>query len=208
MVSLNMTAQTSNTGVLNLSNGSETLGVDDANDAGVNVIHHIVVMGVSGSGKTALAGELTKLLGWPYGEADDFHPQANRDKMASGHPLTDEDRWPWLRALRDWMSAQADAGRSTIVTCSALKRSYREVLRQAAGKVMFVELDADEETLRTRMASREHFMPVSLLASQERTLEPLAADEPGIRIVSNEDPEILAKNVLTRLSIPLVRVVH
>lgn len=166
-------------------------------------IRHIVVMGVSGTGKTTLAQELVRQLGWPYAEADDFHPQANIEKMASGHPLTDEDRWPWLRSLRDWMSRQAAQGHSTIVTCSALKRAYRDVLREAVGQVFFVELDADERTLTQRMAQRvsqhEHFMPVSLLRSQMNTLEPLRSDEPGIRIEANKPVETIGSMVLDQI---------
>ncbi|MDF7664385.1 gluconokinase [Bifidobacterium sp. ESL0763] len=159
----------------------------------------IVVMGVCGTGKTTLAVQLAKRLGWPYAEADDFHPQANIDKMASGQPLNDDDRWPWLRALRDWIGEQAATGHSTLVTCSALKRAYRDVLRQARARVCFVELDLDEEDLRERMAQRDHFMPVSLLRSQLDTLEPLDADEDGFRLLSNASPEELADIVLKRL---------
>lgn len=162
---------------------------------------HVVVMGVAGCGKTTLAQYLQQLLTWPYAEADDFHPAANIAKMAAGHPLTDEDRWPWLRSLEKWMSEQADNGLSTIVTCSALKRSYRDILRQAHGDVIFVELDAKVETLRQRMTQREHFMPVSLLHSQVATLEPLGADEDGFRLDSEASPQELAATVIERLGL-------
>lgn len=102
---------------------------------------HLIISGVSGCGKTSVAQELHKILGWPYAEADDFHSPANKEKMAEGHPLTDEDRWPWLRSLRDWMSAQAAEGHSTIVTCSALKKVYRDVLREATGNIFFCAVD-------------------------------------------------------------------
>jgi carbohydrate kinase (thermoresistant glucokinase family) len=90
-------------------------------------------MGVSASGKTTVAERLAAITGFPYAEADDFHPAANKEKMASGNPLNDDDRWPWLRSLADWMKGHAEAGDSSIVTCSALKRSYRDVLREADG---------------------------------------------------------------------------
>ncbi len=166
-----------------------------------NDVNHIVVMGVSGSGKTTVAAQLAKYLDWPYAEADDFHPQSNIDKMASGIPLNDDDRWPWLESLRDWMTAQARENKSTIVTCSALKRVYRDILRSADGCVHFVELDADEETLVERMSEREHFMPVSLLRSQEETLEPLEGDEEGFRIVNNAPVDALVEAILSRLKL-------
>ena len=121
-------------------------------------------MGVSGCGKTTAALNLHNALGWPVAEADDFHPEANIDKMSRGIALTDEDRWPWLESMRDWMSDRAADGVRTIVTCSALKRSYRDLLSGARGRVFFIHLLAQPEELQERMAHREgHFMPPSLL---------------------------------------------
>ena len=157
-------------------------GVGRESDGVVDVTH-VVLMGVASSGKTTLALELRRRLGWPYAEADDFHPRANIDKMSAGTPLTDEDRWPWLAAIRDWLTQEARAGRSTIVTCSALRLAYRDVLREAEGRVRFVHLAADAALLQERMAHRSgHFMPPALLPSQLATLEPLRDGEDGITI--------------------------
>nr|WP_238385089.1 gluconokinase [Nesterenkonia muleiensis] len=147
-------------------------------------------MGVSGTGKTTLAEALSQQLGPPYAEADEFHPPENIAKMSAGTSLTDEDRWPWLGALRDWMSSRAEAG--SIITCSALKRSYRDLLRTADGEVLFLHVDVDRPRLEDRLAHRSgHFMPPSLLDSQLAALEPLQPDEPGIRIINDSTPEEL-----------------
>ncbi|WP_297008671.1 gluconokinase [uncultured Corynebacterium sp.] len=162
---------------------------------------HLVIMGVSASGKTTLAERLAATTGFPYAEADDFHPAANKEKMASGHALNDDDRWPWLRSLADWMVGHANNGDSSIVTCSALKHSYRDVLRAAdgvhGGRVLFVELQAPAPVLLERLNSRTgHFMPASLLDSQLDTLEPLTDDENGLTLDATADPEGLAAEVL------------
>lgn len=162
-----------------------------------NPATHLIVMGVSGSGKTTIAQALESKLGYTYAEADEFHPQSNIDKMSQGIPLTDEDRWPWLRSIRDWMSAEAEAGRSTVVTCSALKRSYRDLLREAEGTVFFIHLDGSEDLLRERMQHRSgHFMPASLLPSQLATLQPLESDEPGLKISVEKTPDEIVSEVL------------
>ena len=148
----------------------------------------LVVMGPAGVGKTTTAAGLAEMLAWPYAEADEFHPAANIAKMESGTPLDDADRAPWLASIRDWISAEAHAGRSTVVTCSALKRSYRDLLREADARVRFVCLTATPDLVGRRMATRQgHFMPVSLLKSQFDTLEPLQVDEDGI-VVSVDLP--------------------
>jgi gluconokinase len=147
---------------------------------------HLVLMGISGSGKTTLAERLAERLGRPYAEADEFHPAANIAKMSSGIPLTDEDRWPWLESIRDWMDAEEHRA-GTIVTCSALKRSYRDLLRQASGRVVFLHVVSAPEVITDRMEHREgHFMPASLVPSQLATLEELDADEDGA-VVENSD---------------------
>lgn len=147
----------------------------------------IVVMGVSGSGKTSIGEGLAARLGMPLLEGDQFHPKANIDKMSSGTPLNDDDRWPWLDAIA---AAMRDAPDGAIVTCSALRRVYRDRLRARAGRqVLFVFLDGSKETIAARLADRKgHFMPPSLLASQFATLEPPGADESGIVRVSIAPP--------------------
>jgi carbohydrate kinase (thermoresistant glucokinase family) len=144
---------------------------------------HLVVMGVAGTGKSTIARALAERLGWPFGEGDDLHPAANVAKMAAGIPLDDADRWPWLDAIAAWTADQAAAGNSTIVTCSALRRTYRDRLRAAAPDTVFVHLVGSPALLAERMtARRDHFMPTSLLQSQLETLEPLEADEPGFTV--------------------------
>ena len=163
-------------------------------------VEHLVLMGVAGCGKTTAADDLHRALGLPVAEADEFHPAANVAKMSRGVPLTDEDRWPWLEALRDWMSARAAEGVGTIVTCSALKRSYRDLLASAAGRVFFIHLVARTDELRERMTHREgHFMPSSLLPSQLADLEPLADDEDGVTVVSRATPEQTLDAILAAL---------
>lgn len=154
----------------------------------------IVVMGVSGSGKTTVGTALAEELGVDYAEADSFHPKENIDKMTSGRPLTDTDRRPWLRSIARWIREHAEAG--GVVTCSALKRDYRDVLR-TGGEVWFLHLHGDRELLASRMRTRSgHFMPVSLLESQLADLEPLTADEHGLTVDVAAAPESILNRVL------------
>lgn len=163
----------------------------------------LVVMGVSGAGKTTVARELAERLGWPMAEGDEFHPESNIAKMESGTPLTDDDRGPWLRSLRDWISERAGDGQSTVVTCSALKRSYRDILSGAAARVRFVHLSGSREVIGGRIAARSgHFMPPSLLDSQFGDLEPLQSDEDGATVDVAATPEQIAQTVLNRLELP------
>lgn len=144
---------------------------------------HLVVMGVAGSGKSTVAAVLRDRLGWAAAEGDDFHPAANVAKMSSGTPLTDDDRWPWLDLIAGWTAERDAAGESTIVTCSALRRVYRDRLRTAPGRTVFLHLAGSRDLLAGRMTQRtDHFMPSSLLPSQLEALEPLAADEKGFSI--------------------------
>jgi gluconokinase len=159
-------------------------------------------MGVAGSGKTTVAALLAERLGWPTAEADEFHPAANVAKMAAGTPLTDDDRWPWLRAIATWIGEQDDAGRSSIVTCSALKRAYRDVLAAAPGRVRFVHLAGDASLIAERMGHRTgHFMPTALLPSQFATLEPLEPDEDGVTVTVDAPPATVADEVLRALDL-------
>ncbi|GAA2438296.1 gluconokinase [Streptomyces macrosporus] len=147
-----------------------------------------MVMGVSGSGKTTVGTALAERLGVPYAEADDFHPPENVAKMASGVPLTDEDRRPWLDAIAGWLEDRGEGG--GVVTCSALRRRYRDRLRRAAPELFFVHLDGSPELIAGRMAARKgHFMPPALLRSQIETLEPLEPDERGAVVPIDGTPE-------------------
>ncbi len=151
--------------------------------AGVAATTTLVLMGVSGSGKSAVAGELARTLGWPYLDADDLHPAANAAKMAAGHPLDDADRAPWLRAVAVWIGEREAAGEDALVACSALRRRYRDVLCGGHPSVLFAHLAPEPAVLAQRLAGRHgHFMPPALLGSQLEVLEELDADEPGLRL--------------------------
>lgn len=162
----------------------------------------VVLMGVSGCGKSTIMAHLVARLGWPAAEADTFHSAANVAKMASGRPLTDEDRWPWLRALATWIGEREAAGEHGVMTCSALKRAYRDRLRLGHPSVTFVHLTVAATVLERRMARRRgHYMPPSLLASQLAALEPLGADEPGFAVSGELPPERVAEAIEARLMI-------
>jgi gluconokinase len=149
---------------------------------------HVIVMGVSGSGKTSVSTVLAEQLGFAMIEADDYHPEANVDKMAAGIPLTDADRAPWLEDLAQLIAGYHDRGEGTVLACSALRRRYRDVLRSRVppAESFMILLEVDPDTLRERMARRKgHYMPVSLLESQLATLEPLGTDERGATVDAN-----------------------
>lgn len=138
-------------------------------------------MGVSGSGKSVVGAALAQRLRVPFADADDFHPQANIDKMHAGHPLDDHDRHPWLERLGEWLHAHHTTG--GVMGCSALKRKYRDQLRHHEPRIEFLHLSGSRDVIAERQASRPgHFMPSSLLTSQFETLEPLEPDEHGVVI--------------------------
>jgi gluconokinase len=147
---------------------------------------HVVVMGVSATGKTTVAAGVAEELDCEFIEGDVLHPPANIEKMTQGVPLTDEDRWPWLEAIGAWISQKESRGESAVVTCSALRRVYRDLLREGRPHVRFLHVTAAADVIRDRMEHRPgHYMPPSLLPSQLATLEPLQADEPGV-VITNE----------------------
>ena len=160
----------------------------------------VVVMGVSGSGKTTVAQQLARRLGWEFAEGDDHHPAANVEKMRAGIPLDDADREPWLRALAGWIAAHEQAGSSCVLTCSALKRSYRDLLREGNGSVFFAYVAVPEAVLLERVTARTgHYMPPSLLGSQLAALEPLQDDEPGITVPGTGEPGDVVDAVVAAL---------
>jgi gluconokinase len=154
-------------------------------------------MGVAGAGKTTVMAALVERLGWISAEGDEFHSPENVSRMRSGVPLTDDDRRPWLEALAAWIgereAADGGAGENAIVTCSALRRSYRDLLRDGHPSVRFVHLVAPAAILDSRLRQRQgHYMPPGLLASQIETLEPLEADEPGTVVATDVGlPEVV-----------------
>jgi gluconokinase len=133
----------------------------------------LIVMGVSGSGKSTIADKLAERLRWSYEDGDKFHPASNVAKMSAGHPLTDEDRWPWLQAIADEIDRVCRAGQRAVIACSALKRAYRDILVHGRSDVRIIYLKGTQELIARRLATRKnHFMPPGLLDSQFRTLEP------------------------------------
>lgn len=154
----------------------------------------LVVMGVSGSGKTSVAEGLRDILGWPFQEGDQLHTPENVAKMAAGTPLTDEDRGPWLDRCAAWLRERLAAGSGGLLTCSALRRVYRERLGEGTPGLVFVYLDVSEQVLRERLDHRRgHYMPPSLLPSQLQTLEVPGPGEPALSVpVERTVPETVA----------------
>jgi gluconokinase len=162
----------------------------------------LVIMGVSGVGKSTIAALLAERLGWTFEEGDSLHPTANVEKMAAGIPLTDDDRWPWLAKIADWIDGRLDTGENGIITCSALKRSYRNVVNRRGSGVEFIYLALDRADLEERVEHREgHFMPPSLLDSQLAALETPTATEPAIQVDAGPDSRLVVDRILRDLGL-------
>jgi len=160
----------------------------------------LVLMGVSGSGKTTIGRLLAARLGWQYADADDFHSAANVAKMAAGHPLTDDDRWPWLQSIGAWIDARIAKREPGVVTCSALKRKYRDLLRRP--EVQIIYLHGSIDAIAQRLAARhDHFFKADLLASQFADLEVPSADEHAITVPSGGDPSEVVDSIIAAVGV-------
>lgn len=160
----------------------------------------LIVMGVSGAGKSTVGEALAARLGWRYEDGDAFHPESNVAKMHAGHPLTDEDRWPWLRAIAAEIDRVCQSGGHVVIACSALRRAYRDVLAHGRRDVRLVYLDGAEPLIEDRLSHRKgHFMPPGLLASQFATLEPPGADEHAVRVSIDAPVAGIVDDVLNQL---------
>lgn len=160
----------------------------------------LVVMGVSGSGKTTIAALLAGQLGWEFEDADDFHPPANVAKMHGGTPLTDEDRWPWLHAIAAWIDATRSTGRHGVLACSALKRAYRDILVGDRPDVRLVYLQGSKALIAARQAARlNHYMPASLVDSQFAVLEEPGPDEHPLIASVEPRPQEIVRGIVAQL---------
>jgi len=162
----------------------------------------LVVMGVSGSGKSTIADRLAARLGWTFEDGDKFHPAGNVAKMSAGHPLTDEDRWPWLRAIADEIDRVCKAGRHAVIACSALKRAYRDILVHGRGDVRIIYLKGTQELIASRLGLRKgHFMPSGLLESQFKTLEPPSESENPVTVSIDASVEAILDDIVSQLGL-------
>jgi len=162
----------------------------------------LVVMGVSGSGKSTIADRLAARLSWSYEDGDRFHPASNVAKMSAGHPLTDEDRWPWLQAIADEIDRVCKAGEHAVIACSALKRAYRTILVHGRSDVRIVFLKGTQPLIAQRLAERkDHFMPPGLLDSQFKTLEPPEAGENPITVSIDASVESIVDDIVRQLGL-------
>ena len=160
----------------------------------------LIVMGVSGSGKSTIAERLAQRLNWTFEDGDRFHPASNVAKMSAGHPLTDEDRWPWLQAIADEIDRICALGQHAVIACSALKRAYRDVLVHGRGDVRMVFLNGTQQLIANRLARRKgHFMPPGLLASQFKTLEPPGIDENSVTVSIEPSVDAIVDDIMRQL---------
>jgi gluconokinase len=160
----------------------------------------LIVMGVAGSGKSTIAEALAARLGWTYEDADRFHPASNVAKMSAGHPLTDDDRWPWLQAIAAEIGRMCQTGGHLVVACSALKRAYRNVLLAGRDDVCIVFLDGSRTLIAQRLSARKgHFMPPGLLDSQFKTLQPPGSDEHPINVSIDAPVEAIVDAIVSQL---------
>jgi len=162
----------------------------------------LVVMGVSGSGKSTIADKLAERAGWKYEDGDRFHPPSNVAKMSAGHPLTDEDRWPWLQAIAAEIDRACGAGEHAVIACSALKRAYRDILVHGRNDVRIIYLDGTQALIAERLASRKHhFMPPDLLDSQFKTLEPPQPSENAVTVSIDAPVEAIVDDIVRQLKL-------
>jgi gluconokinase len=162
----------------------------------------LVVMGVSGSGKTTIADKLAERLDWTFEDGDRFHPASNIAKMSAGQPLTDEDRWPWLRAIADEIDRVCEAGERAVIACSALKRAYRAILVRERSDVRIVFLNGTQQLIADRLSQRQgHFMPPGLLASQFKTLEPPERNENPVTVSIDASVDAIVDDVIRQLGL-------
>ena len=162
----------------------------------------LVVMGVSGSGKSTIADHLAERLGWRYEDGDGFHPASNVAKMSAGQPLADADRWPWLQAIADEIDRLSADGERAVIACSALKRAYRDILVHGRDDVRVVLLDGTQDLIAARLAARKgHFMPPGLLASQFKTLERPGANERPIIVSIDVPVEAIVDDIVNQLNL-------
>jgi gluconokinase len=162
----------------------------------------LVVMGVSGSGKSTIAEKLAERLRWRYEDGDRFHPASNVAKMSAGQPLTDEDRWPWLQAIADEIDRICKAGQYAVIACSALKRTYRDILVHGRSDVRMIYLNGTQELIADRLAHRKgHFMPPGLLASQFKTLEPPDRSENPLTVSIDASVDAIVDDIVRQLGL-------
>ena len=162
----------------------------------------LIVMGVAGSGKSTIGDKLAARLGWAYEDGDRFHPASNVAKMSTGQPLTDEDRWPWLKAIADEIDRLCAAGQRAVVACSALRRAYRDVLVHGRDDIRLVYLEGTQRLIADRLGARKgHFMPPGLLASQFKTLEPPTKDEHPVTVSIDAPIDAIVDDIVRQLTL-------